>query len=57
MRLEWDAVKNRSNLAKHGLDFADAESVFAVLASPSWMTASIMERNGLSLWVCLRDGW
>jgi uncharacterized DUF497 family protein len=29
MRLEWDAVKNRSNLAKHGLDFADAESVFA----------------------------
>jgi uncharacterized protein len=29
MRLEGDAVKNRSNLAKHGLDFADAESVFA----------------------------
>ena len=29
MRFEWDAAKNQSNLAKHGLDFADAESVFA----------------------------
>jgi uncharacterized DUF497 family protein len=28
MRFEWDAAKNQSNLAKHGLDFADAESVF-----------------------------
>lgn len=29
MRFEWDAAKNRSNFAKHGLDFADAELVFA----------------------------
>ncbi len=28
MRFEWDAAKNRSNFAKHGLDFADAELVF-----------------------------
>ncbi len=29
MRFEWDAAKNRSNFAKHGLDFEDAELVFA----------------------------
>jgi uncharacterized protein len=26
---EWDKAKNRSNFAKHGLDFGDAEQVFA----------------------------
>jgi uncharacterized protein len=25
---EWDRAKNRSNFAKHGLDFEDAEQVF-----------------------------
>ena len=29
MQVEWDAAKSGSNLAKHGLDFADAELVFA----------------------------
>ena len=29
MQFEWDAAKNRSNFAKHGLDFEDAELVFA----------------------------
>jgi uncharacterized DUF497 family protein len=29
VRYEWDEAKNRSNRAKHGLDFADAERVFA----------------------------
>jgi uncharacterized protein len=29
MQFEWDDAKNRSNFAKHGLDFADAELVFA----------------------------
>lgn len=28
MQLTWDAEKRRSNLAKHGLDFADAQAVF-----------------------------
>ena len=28
MLYEWDEAKNRSNFAKHGLDFADAEQVF-----------------------------
>jgi uncharacterized DUF497 family protein len=25
---EWDKAKNRANLAKHGIDFADAIAVF-----------------------------
>ncbi|MGA3188854.1 MAG: BrnT family toxin [Bryobacteraceae bacterium] len=29
MRWEWDPAKNRSNLAKHGLDFEDAEQALA----------------------------
>ena len=29
MRYEWDQAKNRTNFAKHGLDFNDAEQVFA----------------------------
>ena len=28
MQFEWDPAKNRSNFAKHGLHFADAELVF-----------------------------
>jgi uncharacterized protein len=27
--IEWDDDKNRSNFIKHGLDFGDAEKVFA----------------------------
>jgi uncharacterized DUF497 family protein len=27
MKYEWDGAKNRSNFAKHGLDFGDAEDV------------------------------
>jgi hypothetical protein len=29
MRFTWDETKRQSNLSKHGLDFADAEQVFA----------------------------
>ena len=29
MTYEWDEATNRSNFAKHGVDFTDAESVFA----------------------------
>ena len=29
MRFEWDEQKRQSNLAKHGIDFADLASVFA----------------------------
>ena len=29
MRCDWDEAKNRSNIAKHGLNFEDAELVFS----------------------------
>lgn len=29
MRYTWDETKRQANLKKHGLDFADAEEVFA----------------------------
>lgn len=29
MRLEWDPAKNRTNIRKHGFDFADAEELFS----------------------------
>lgn len=28
LRVEWSARKNRSNIIKHGVDFAEAKSVF-----------------------------
>jgi uncharacterized protein len=28
MRFEWDEAKNRANIRKHGLDFADSEEMF-----------------------------
>lgn len=29
MEFEWDATKNRRNVAKHGIDFEDAIAIFA----------------------------
>jgi uncharacterized DUF497 family protein len=29
LKYEWDETKNRKNITKHGLDFEDAELVFA----------------------------
>jgi len=36
MRFQWDPKKNRENIRKHGLDFADAPEVFEgpLLARP-----------------------
>ena len=34
MRFEWDEDKNRENIRKHGLDFADAEELFQ---GPMWI--------------------
>jgi len=50
MKLEWDEAKNRSNLRKHGFDFADAEELFrgALLIRPD--TVRTTARNdGLEL--------
>ncbi len=30
MNFEWDEVKRSSNIAKHGLDFADASAMFGL---------------------------
>ena len=30
MKFEWDEEKRKVNVQKHGLDFADAEEIFAV---------------------------
>ena len=29
LKFEWDSVKGRSNLAKHGVSFEEAASIFA----------------------------
>ena len=29
MEFEWDAAKNRANVAKHGINFEDAIEIFA----------------------------
>lgn len=34
MRFEWDEEKNRENIRKHGLDFADALELFE---GPMWV--------------------
>jgi len=36
MKLEWNEAKNRINIRKHGLDFADAEEVLkgVIIATP-----------------------
>jgi uncharacterized DUF497 family protein len=28
LKFEWDPAKNRSNIRRHGFDFADAEEIF-----------------------------
>ena len=47
-RFEWDENKNRQNIKKHGLDFADAEEMFSgsLLFSPD-----VREDYGESRWV------
>lgn len=46
MHFEWDERKNRSNIRKHGLDFADAEEIFSgpLLTFPSLNHESPEER-------------
>jgi len=61
MRFEWDERKRRTNLAKHGLDFLDAELVFDGPAhsyrSPRggeerWVTVGLLEGHEVAVvWV------
>lgn len=51
MRYEWDERKRRSNLRKHGFDFADAHEVFEV--RPSLIRADTSEDYGEERWQLL----
>jgi hypothetical protein len=50
MRFEWDEQKNRANLQKHGIDFADAAEVFA---SPMLIALDDREEYGEERWIGL----
>jgi len=57
MKYEWDEAKNRTNVAKHGLSFEDAEQVFAGPCVTSKTTVLLTARNGSSLWACWLGDW
>jgi len=48
MKLEWDERKNRSNIRKHGFDFADAGELFA---GPALFRADTREDYGEERWL------
>lgn len=47
MKFTWDEAKRKTNLAKHGFDFAVAEAVFAGMTYTFGMTGSITEKTDL----------
>jgi uncharacterized DUF497 family protein len=55
VRFKWDPAKNRANVAKHGVDFADAVAVF----EDEWaLTRPDTEARGESRFVTLgQDGF
>jgi uncharacterized DUF497 family protein len=50
MKFEWDEVKNRTNIRKHGFDFAEAEEMFrrALLVRPD-----AREEYGEERWIAI----
>jgi len=52
MQFEWDEVKNRSNIHKHGIDFNDAVDIFN---HPVLTAAHRREDFGEDRWIAL--GW
>ena len=48
MIFEWDENKNRSNIRKHGLDFAEAEEMFR---RPLLVRPDIHEDYGEERWI------
>lgn len=50
MKFEWDEQKNESNIAKHGLDFADASRIFA---SPLRISLDERQDYGEERWIGL----
>jgi uncharacterized protein len=47
MKFEWDEVKNRLNIQKHGIDFKDAADIFnhPMLTLPFQTARSTTERS------------
>ena len=52
MRFAWDEAKNRANIRKHGLDFADAEEMFR---RPLLIRPDTAEDYGEERWIGI--GW
>jgi uncharacterized DUF497 family protein len=50
MKFEWDEVKNRSNIRKHGFDFADAPEIFR---GPLLALPNTREDYGEDRWVAI----
>ena len=48
MNFEWDEQKNRSNIQKHGIDFADAPRIFS---SPLLVALDERDDYGESRWI------
>lgn len=48
MRFQWDDEKNRANIRKHGLDFADAPEIFA---APMLVAIDDREDYGEDRWI------
>lgn len=46
MNLEWDEAKNRTNVRKHGFDFADAEEMFRAFFLSDLARERTMARSG-----------
>lgn len=49
MKFEWDEVKNRSNIRKHGFDLADAQELFSGNA-PLFVTLDCRHEYGEERW-------
>jgi uncharacterized DUF497 family protein len=52
MKYEWDELKKRKNLAKHGLSFEDAEQVFSGPCVTFEDDRFPYGKSGLSPWAC-----
>ena len=50
MQLEWDSQKNKANIAKHNLDFADASKVFRL---PLRVSLDKRQNYGEERWIGL----
>ncbi|MCI0525366.1 MAG: BrnT family toxin [Acidobacteria bacterium] len=52
MKIDWDEKKNRTNIKKHGFDFADAEEVFD---GPMYIAPDTREDYGEDRWIGIGD--